>query len=272
MAYLLPTVPVFQPSHLEGDPNLATEILPGPPSLASVQARQAAQKKDPKKVPIMYSYLPGSDPGSTYSGVGHGTVVGQDAALADSSRSRSSRTDTACVIHLISNYIKSDLPFLSTPQPPQLRDHLPGFFFFYGMRFIASRAATSRAQRASARGQNGTAAIAQPSTSAPITGQQASLPLTTTATNPSATAAASAMVADDLESSISRSASAQNTSAPGSRSASVTARPSRRKDKGKGKEIDLGVVRVKEEPKPICLYSPEPQAHKVRNPFSSFHT
>ncbi|KIJ69621.1 hypothetical protein HYDPIDRAFT_179360 [Hydnomerulius pinastri MD-312] len=67
--YLLPGVPVVQPPHLEGlsDPSLSTEILPGPPSLLSVQ--QAAHKRDPKKPSAFVSYLPTSDPGSTYSGL-----------------------------------------------------------------------------------------------------------------------------------------------------------------------------------------------------------
>ncbi|KAG9318315.1 hypothetical protein JVU11DRAFT_400 [Chiua virens] len=68
-AYLLQGVPVLQPPHLEGlsDPSLSTEILPGPPSLLSVQ--QAAQKRDPKKPSAFVSYLPTSDPGTTYSGL-----------------------------------------------------------------------------------------------------------------------------------------------------------------------------------------------------------
>lgn len=68
-AYLLQGVPVLQPPHLEGlsDSSLSTEILPGPPSLLSVQ--QAAQKRDPKKPSAFVSYLPTSDPGSTYSGL-----------------------------------------------------------------------------------------------------------------------------------------------------------------------------------------------------------
>jgi hypothetical protein len=73
-AYLLPGVPVHQPSHLEGDASLATEILPGPPSLLSVQ--QSTQKRDLKK-PV-YSYLHPTDPGSTYSGIVHGTIIGQE--------------------------------------------------------------------------------------------------------------------------------------------------------------------------------------------------
>ncbi|KAF9264939.1 hypothetical protein L218DRAFT_215094 [Marasmius fiardii PR-910] len=75
--YLLPGVPVCQPPHLEGDVSFATEILPGPPPIATVQSSLA--KRDPKKPATMYSYLPTSDPGTTYSGIMHGTLIGQDA-------------------------------------------------------------------------------------------------------------------------------------------------------------------------------------------------
>lgn len=43
----------------------ATEILPGPPSLLSLQ--QTVAKRDPKKPIPAFSYLPASDPGSSYS-------------------------------------------------------------------------------------------------------------------------------------------------------------------------------------------------------------
>lgn len=66
-AYMLPGVPIVQPSHLEGDPSLATEILPGPPSLLSVQ-QSGLPKKDHRKTVAAYSYLPASDPGTTYTG------------------------------------------------------------------------------------------------------------------------------------------------------------------------------------------------------------
>lgn len=66
-AYLLPGVPVVQPPHLEGDANLATEILPGPPSLVSVQ-QAGLPRKDHKKTMMSLSYLPTSDPGTTYGG------------------------------------------------------------------------------------------------------------------------------------------------------------------------------------------------------------
>ena len=65
-ACLLATVPVVQPPHLEGDPTLATEILPGPPSLQSIQ--QGVARKDHKKSGPAFSYLPVSDPGTTYGG------------------------------------------------------------------------------------------------------------------------------------------------------------------------------------------------------------
>jgi hypothetical protein len=59
----------MQPPHLEGDAALATEILPGPPSLLSLQ--QSTVRRDPKK-PV-FSYLPATDPGSTYAGNMAGT-------------------------------------------------------------------------------------------------------------------------------------------------------------------------------------------------------
>ncbi|KDR81419.1 hypothetical protein GALMADRAFT_60173 [Galerina marginata CBS 339.88] len=85
-AYMLPGVAVHQPPHLEGDASLATEILPGPPSSASLQ--QSALKRDPRKPSMAYSYLPPSDPGSTYSGLTHGTLIGQDLEGPRSKRSR----------------------------------------------------------------------------------------------------------------------------------------------------------------------------------------
>ncbi|KAF9052736.1 hypothetical protein BJ165DRAFT_1400148 [Panaeolus papilionaceus] len=90
--YLLPGVSVHQPPHLEGDASLATEILPGPPSLVSAQ--QASLKRDPKKPSIAYSYLPTSDPGSTYSGLMHGTLIGQDLEGPRSKRSRNEKGGT----------------------------------------------------------------------------------------------------------------------------------------------------------------------------------
>lgn len=70
---LFATVPVVQPPHLEGDQALATEILPGPPPLASIQ--QNSKKLDPKKPTVPFSYLPLSDPGTTYAGLAGGMAV-----------------------------------------------------------------------------------------------------------------------------------------------------------------------------------------------------
>jgi hypothetical protein len=59
------------------DPSLSTEILSGPSSPLSVQ--QAAHKRDPKKPGAFVSYLPVSDPGSTYSGLMGSAFSGSDA-------------------------------------------------------------------------------------------------------------------------------------------------------------------------------------------------
>ncbi|KAF8185023.1 hypothetical protein K438DRAFT_1066922 [Mycena galopus ATCC 62051] len=91
-AYLLPGVPVHQPSHLEGDASLATEILPGPPSLLSV-VQQSTQKRDLKK-PV-YSYLHPTDPGTSYSGIVHGTIIGQEEGVRSLKGKRSTVTGRA---------------------------------------------------------------------------------------------------------------------------------------------------------------------------------
>ncbi|KDQ60591.1 hypothetical protein JAAARDRAFT_124356 [Jaapia argillacea MUCL 33604] len=88
-AYLLPGVPVVQPPHLEGDAALATEILPGPPSLLAIQqAASGAHRRDPKKPSV--SYLPVSDPGTTYSG--H-MVASTGALEAEGPRRKRARVD-----------------------------------------------------------------------------------------------------------------------------------------------------------------------------------
>lgn len=89
-AYMLPGVPVVQPAHLEGDPTLATEVLPGPPSLISVQ--QAGQpRKDHRKTVAVFSYLPSSDPGTTYSG--HLASPMASTTEVDGSRRKRARLD-----------------------------------------------------------------------------------------------------------------------------------------------------------------------------------
>ncbi|TFK55031.1 hypothetical protein OE88DRAFT_991469 [Heliocybe sulcata] len=81
-------VPVTQPPHLEGDKKLATEILPGPPSLQVVQQMAIAHRRDPKKPAV--SYLPVSDPGTTYGG--H-TVSAMTAIEIDGPRRKRARVD-----------------------------------------------------------------------------------------------------------------------------------------------------------------------------------
>jgi hypothetical protein len=90
--FLLGGVHVAQPPHLEGDSSLATEILPGPPSLFSLQ--QTGNRKDTKKPSGPISYLPGTDPGSTYSalagGTGMTTIINSDV---DGPRRKRARTN-----------------------------------------------------------------------------------------------------------------------------------------------------------------------------------
>ncbi|TFK42813.1 hypothetical protein BDQ12DRAFT_293915 [Crucibulum laeve] len=203
-AYMLPGVPVHQPPHLEGDASLATEILPGPPSLVSAQ--QAAQKRDPKKPSTLYSYLPHSDPGSTYSGIMHGTLIGQEP---EGPRTKRARVDKGT--------------------------------------------AASRAQRASARSQNG--AMSVPDLS--VIAEASSDPIA----HPIQDSDSYTMVLDD-DVSISRSNSSQNLMDAPTTSSRTR---SRRKEKGKGKEIDPTLVKVKEEPKTVSLLSPEPPSNLLNN-------
>ncbi|KAG6816942.1 hypothetical protein H0H87_001457 [Tephrocybe sp. NHM501043] len=192
-AYMLPGVPVFHPPHLEGDSSLATEILPGPPSLVSTQ--QAMLKRDPKKPSTAFSYLPPADPGSTYSGIMHGTLIGheQDAT-----------------------------------------------------RLKRTKSAIGRAQRASARNQSGAVSGVEPSAESELASASSLNPIPVDLEPET-------MVIDD-ETSISRSNSSQNLQEA---TVSAVGRP-KRKDKGKGREVEAAVVRVKEEPKTVSLHTPDP--------------
>ncbi|KIK63801.1 hypothetical protein GYMLUDRAFT_57453 [Collybiopsis luxurians FD-317 M1] len=193
-AYLLPGVPVYQPSHLEGDSSLATEILPGPPSAM----QNPLSKRDPRKDSAVYSYLPASDPGTTYSGAMHGTWIGQE--------SRSSKR------------AKMD-----------------------------KGGASGRAQRASARNQNGSSngvdLIVNPE--GPSGSKAAPLLVGDT----------EIMIMDDESSSLPPPTSLQNIV---DQSSHVTSTRGKKKDKGKGKEVE-NPVRIKEEPQTVSLRSPEPQ-------------
>ncbi|KAG6811866.1 hypothetical protein H0H92_005442 [Tricholoma furcatifolium] len=199
-AFVLPAaVPVNQPTYLDGDPALATEILPGPPSLVSVQ--QSVFKRDPKKP--SFSYLPSDDPGSTYSGITHGTLIGHEPQAIRSKRSKS---------------------------------------------------AIGRAQRASARNQNGAMSSAENHVYSEVASASSLNPI-------SVDLEPSTVIVDD-EPSISRSNSSQNLlDTP----ASTVGRP-KRKDKGKGKEVEPVNVRVKEEPKAVSLHTPDPpQSNLLHN-------
>ncbi|KJA27336.1 hypothetical protein HYPSUDRAFT_35195 [Hypholoma sublateritium FD-334 SS-4] len=210
-AYLLPGVPVHQPPHLDGDASLATEILPGPPSSASLQ--QHTLKRDPRKPSLAFSYLPTSDPGSTYSGLTHGTLIGQDL---EGPRSKRSRVDKGT--------------------------------------------ATGRAQRASARNQSSSgAATLAPEPPSHLESGLHSL------SQPMAFDSDSPTMVVDKEPSLSRSNSSVNLLEPPPLLAAPAGRP-KRKDKGKGKEVDSPPLRVKEEPKAISLNnSPEPQNNLLNN-------
>ncbi|KAJ3553344.1 hypothetical protein NM688_g3662 [Phlebia brevispora] len=90
-ACLLAAVPVVQPPHLEGDASLATEILPGPPPLASVQ-QVGLPRKDHKKTFQATSYLPISDPGTTY-GANTVSTMAAAATEVDGPRRKRARLD-----------------------------------------------------------------------------------------------------------------------------------------------------------------------------------
>ncbi|KAG5221510.1 clr6 histone deacetylase associated phd protein-2 cph [Salix suchowensis] len=197
--------------HLDGDSSLATEILPGPPSITSVQ--QAALKRDTKK-PV--SYLPPLDPNSTYSA-------------------------------LLAVTPAASIPQMDGPRTKRMRAERGG--------------ASGRAQRATARHQNGQTAIAPiPSASnegGSISALQAA-PIDVDA----------APISDDMPDTSASASAKASTSKP----SNGRGRP--RKDKGKVKEVSSTTVTVKEEPKTVVLNTPEPPLPMVRPvfPFSLTQT
>ncbi|KAH8829646.1 hypothetical protein DL96DRAFT_1598969 [Flagelloscypha sp. PMI_526] len=80
-ACLTATAPVLGHPGLESDVTLSTEVLPGPPPLLS--------KRDLKK-PV-YSYVPSTDPGTSYCGSVHGTTSHPDPASDQASSGRGQR-------------------------------------------------------------------------------------------------------------------------------------------------------------------------------------
>lgn len=115
-------------------------------------------------------------------------------------------------------------------------------------------AATGRAQRASARNQNGATSALDP----PVHSEAG----ISTITQPiSVDSDPFTMVVDD-DPPLSRANSSLNVREAISTGANTRGK---RRDKGKGKEIEPSIVRVKEEPKAISLHTPEPVGSLVRS-------
>ena len=134
--------------------------------------------------------------------------------------------------------------FLRIPEPVDVLHLLHALHWL-----LIKRTTTGRAQRASARSQNGAVSILEP----PAEGEVRSTSV------PTPDLEALTMVVDD-EPSISRS----NSSGIVQETSGILIGRSRRKDKGKATEAEPSVVRVKEEPKSISLLSPEPSINVVR--------
>jgi hypothetical protein len=92
-AYMLAPVTAVHPPDLEtDDPSLATEVLPAPPPLASIIGqRRDSHLRRPTQV---FSYLPASDPGTTYSGLmgGLGLVLVPEEESRLRKRARTEKT------------------------------------------------------------------------------------------------------------------------------------------------------------------------------------
>lgn len=115
-------------------------------------------------------------------------------------------------------------------------------------------AVSGRAQRASARNQNG--AAPEPAPQSEVGGSSVSQPVSV--------ASESYIMVPDDETSLSRSNSAPNLQEGSAAAAEPKPRgKGRPKGKGKAKETEVP-VRVKEEPQAISLHTPEPLGNQVR--------
>lgn len=243
-AFLQPGVSVSQPPHLEGDPSLATEILPGPPPLASLH-QAAILKKDPKKPSVTYSYLPASDPGTTYTTHFALGLVSAAPSTMDGTRRKRARLDKGCVCVLCLASTRADLKFHGT-------DHIGIRTYRDTGRSHALAVAhahsveSSRSQRASARSL---AVVAPPADPIVL---------------PEATASSSHVLSDfdpallPLDSDdamVSRATSFHPEDSPPEAAESLKRhRPRPTKDKGKGRERERDTtVKVKEEPGVVSL-------------------
>ncbi|GJJ12447.1 hypothetical protein Clacol_006689 [Clathrus columnatus] len=107
-AYLFEPIAVVQPPELEtDDPSLATVVLPAPPPLNS-------QRRDYRRPQNIFSYLPASDPGTTYSGLMGGLGLTLIPPEDEGGRLRKrQRTDR----NFVSRSIHSSHPSVVQPQP-----------------------------------------------------------------------------------------------------------------------------------------------------------
>jgi hypothetical protein len=243
-AYLSPGVPIVQPPHLEGDETYGTEILPGPPPLVSVQ--QSAPKRDPKKPSAVVSYLPASDPGSTYSS------AGSLGAMEDGPMRKRARVDDKGYVFIIfasASFLLTVIPRFFVYRTLDLPLHICCYPMNTPISHRLSSSATSRAQRASARHLNG---------SGPNSDVLASNEIATTSSSQLLMDSDTSPLPPDIERlSISRSSSAMNMPEDGSAGADG-AKTLTRKEKGKGTERDGAINRVKEEPQTVSLATVEP--------------
>jgi hypothetical protein len=146
------------------------------------------------------------------------------------------------LIHLTNNFLRNLHLFCRTPYCNTVH-----------VTIVHSRAASGRAQRASARNQIGISSTVDPSVNLESGSTSTLQPILVDSDS------CTMVIDDDL--SLSRSNSSLNLQDPPQASSSGRAR---RKDKGKEKEAETPPIRVKEEPKIISLHTPEPVPNLVR--------
>lgn len=244
-AYLHPGVSVSQPPHLEGDPSLATEILPGPPPLGSIQ-QVGLPRKDHKKTSLALSYLPASDPGTTYPN--HLASILPAAPIdMDGSRRKRARLDKGCVVRQFACVHRN-----THPKPGHFPWHTePLLFRFIGTTLAFPRAHVSssernRSQRASARNLSAAGPMSDPITAPEIAASSSQLP-------PDYDPLLLPLDSDDAIMSRATTAHAED-SPPESAPPIKRGRGRPVKENGKGKERERDpVVKVKEEPTMVSL-------------------
>ena len=133
-AYLLPGVQVIQPPNLEGDATLATEILPGPPSITSIRQPKKIDARKPHTIPL--SYLPLSDPGTTYTGLAGGIMPLQDTG----SRRKRARVDRGYVspLFVVLSVVVDRLIHSAVSLPPFISNFLGALLYFIYVAHLTS--------------------------------------------------------------------------------------------------------------------------------------